>query len=180
MRTLIAAYNGMADKMSHYFQDITLLMLRLLGAKVFLDSGLLKWNGWFDFNEQQYNLFLYEFFCPDPPRDGALQLCNPQTLEYAEGSTTVSIVEGLTIMAGIVEVLLPVLLIVGFLTRLGALGLLVMTLFIQLAIFPTWSHWWNPAAWWAIVMFTIFVFGPGKFSLDNILNIDKNKPKETV
>jgi putative oxidoreductase len=156
------------------FTDISALFMRLLLAKVFLSSGLLKWNGWFDFNEQQYDLFLYEFFCPDPAHKGALQLCNPETLEYQDGSLTVKIVEWFALSAGILEIILPMLLILGIFTRIGALGLIGMTLFIQLAIFPEWSHWWNPAAWWLAVALAILARGPGRFSLDYALGLDKS------
>ena len=74
----------------------------------FCKSGLSKWNGWFDFDEQKYDLFLYEFFCPDPVREGALLLCDPEKLDYVEGSSTVGFVESLALMTGILEVVLPV------------------------------------------------------------------------
>ncbi len=132
---------GLGAFFQTYLESLSLLFLRLLGANVFLRSGLSKWNGWFDFDEQKYDLFLYEFFCPDPVREGALLLCDPEKLDYVEGSSTVGFVESLALMTGILEVVLPVLLIFGLFTRIGALGLLVMTLFIQFAIFPTWVHW---------------------------------------
>lgn len=172
MSTIIQAYQSIGDALTRYFEDVALLLLRLLGAKVFLDSGLGKWNGWFDFDEQKYDLFLYEFFCPEPIREGALLLCDPETLEYEEGSAIVSFVESLALTAGVMEVVLPVLLILGLFTRFGALGLLVMALFIQLAVFPTWDHWWNPAAWWCVVFFTLLAKGPGRFSADWLFRLD--------
>ena len=153
------------QSITRYFEDIALLLLRLMGAKVFFESGLTKWNGWFDFNEQKYDLFLYEFFCPDPIREGALLLCDPQKLDYEEGSAMIGFIESLAFMAGVLEILLPVLLVLGLFTRLGALGLLGMTLFIQLAVFPT--------AWWAVVLFAVFARGPGLFSLDRLLGLDR-------
>ena len=173
MNAIISRYQSITSFITRYLGDIALLLLRLLGAKVFFESGLGKWNGWFDFNEQKYDLFLYEFFCPDPVREGALLLCDPNTLEYEEGSFMITFVESLTLMAGIAEIVLPVMLILGLFTRVGALGLLGMVLFIQLAVFPTWEHWWNPAAWWAVVMITIFARGPGLFSLDRLLKLEK-------
>lgn len=154
-------------------EDISALFLRLLAAKVFLESGLTKWNGFLDFNTEKYDLFLYEFFCPDPVREGALLLCDPQTLDYVEGSSVVSIVESMAYMAGVMEVILPILLIAGLFTRFAAIGLLGMTLFIQLAVFPEWSHWWNPAAWWAATLLAVLAFGPGRLSLDRLIGIDK-------
>ena len=173
MNAMVSLHQSITTAITRYFEDIALLLLRLMGAKVFFESGLTKWNGWFDFNEQKYDLFLYEFFCPDPIREGALLLCDPQKLDYEEGSAMIGFIESLAFMAGVLEILLPVLLVLGLFTRLGALGLLGMTLFIQLAVFPTWEHWWNPAAWWAVVLFAVFARGPGLFSLDRLLGLDR-------
>ena len=136
---------------------------------MFWESGLTKWNGFLQFNKDKYDLFLYEFFCPDPPRPGAVQLCDSATLEYVEGSAMVSAIKALAVMAGVVEVALPVLLVIGFLNRLAALG---MTLFIQLAVFPTWGHWWNPAMWWAVVLLALVACGPGAWSLDRLVGLE--------
>ena len=175
MNTIVNLYQSIATGITRYSEDIALLLLRLMGAKVFFDSGLSKWNGWFDFNEQKYDLFLYEFFCPDPVREGALLLCDPKVLDYEEGAAIIPVIESFAVLAGVMEIILPVLLIIGLFTRLGALGLLGMTLFIQLAVFPTWDHWWNPAAWWAVVLFAIFARGPGILSLDRLLGLESGK-----
>lgn len=149
-----------------FFEPLALLFVRFTVAKVFLDSGLLKWDGWFKFNTDTYDLFLYEFFCPEEPRAGALLLCDPATLDYAEGALSVPIIELLALAAGIGEVVLPVLLIIGLMSRYAALGLLAMTLFIQLAVFPSWSHWVNPASWWAAMLVVVIARGPGLLSID--------------
>jgi len=169
---IIHLHQSFAGLCRRYFEDLSLLVLRLVGAKVFLESGLTKWSGWFDFDEQKYDLFLYEFFCPDPIRPGALLLCSQETLDYVGGSMTVDIIETLALVAGVAETLLPVLLILGLFTRLGALGLLSLTMFIQLAVFPSWDHWWNPAVWWAVVMFALLARGPGIFSVDRLVGLD--------
>ncbi len=173
MNAIVSLYQSITTAITRYLEDVALLLLRLVGAKVFFESGLTKWNGWFDFNEQKYDLFLYEFFCPDPVREGALLLCDPKTLDYEEGSSMITFIESLAFMAGVLEIVLPVLLALGLFTRLGALGLLGMTLFIQLAVFPPWDHWWNPAVWWAVVLFAVFARGPGLFSLDRLLTLEK-------
>ena len=173
MNAIISLHQSFTSAITRYSEDIALLLLRFMGAKVFFESGLTKWNGWFDFNDQKYDLFLYEFFCPDPIREGALLLCDPKTLDYEEGSSMISYIESLALMAGIMEILLPVLVMLGLFTRLGALGLLGMTLFIQLAVFPTWEHWWNPAAWWAVVLVAIIAKGPGLISLDRLFRLEK-------
>ena len=167
-----SAYQALVVRIGGWLEPLALLGLRLAGAKVFLQSGMTKWNGFLEFNQDKYDLFLYEFFCPDPPRPGALQLCDSATLEYAEGSVIVSLIKALAVMAGVVEIALPVLLVLGLLSRLAAFGLLGMTLFIQLAVFPTWSHWVDPAMWWAAVLFALVAFGPGAWSLDRVLGLD--------
>ncbi len=169
---LVTNYRSTTQYLAGHLEPLAQLLLRLVVARVFLSSGLTKWNSLFQFNTEKYDLFLYEFFCPDPPRPGALQLCNADTLEYVEGSLTVSMVELLAVAAGVLEVFLPVLLIIGLLTRFAAIGLLAMTLFIQLAVFPSWEHWWNPAVWWATALLLIVAHGPGKWSLDGLLKLD--------
>ena len=173
LKTAQSSYKQLTTHLGLYTEDIGGLFLRLLPAKVFLASGLTKWNGFFDFNTEKYDLFLYEFFCPEPIREGALLLCNPDTLDYDEGSKMVSLIEAFAVMAGVMEIVLPLLLIIGLFTRFAALGLLAMTLFIQLAVFPEWSHWWNPAAWWAACLFAVMAYGPGRLSADRLLGLDK-------
>lgn len=166
-------YQSISFVLSTYIGSLAQLLLRLIVARVFLMSGLTKWDGILQFNSEKYDLFLYEFFCPDPIRPEALQLCSPETLDYIEGSLTVTIIKFLAITTGVLEVLLPTLLIIGFFSRFAALGLLAMTLFIQLAVFPTWDHWWNPAVWWALTLLAIVSQGPGKLSLDYFLKLDR-------
>lgn len=170
---LTSTYQSTAQLLTKNLGALSQLLLRLLVARVFLSSGLTKWNGPLQFNTEKYDLFLYEFFCPEPVRAGALQLCSPETLDYVEGSFTVLVVKMMAVGAGVLEVFLPVLLIVGLLSRYAALGLLAMTLFIQLAVFPSWDHWWNPAAWWALALLAIVAQGPGKWSLDYVFNFDR-------
>ncbi|MFU8784656.1 DoxX family protein [Aliidiomarina sp.] len=166
-------YYQLAMWLERLFEPFALLAIRLLVAQVFLLSGLSKWTGFLQFDVNKYELFLYEFFCPDPIRPGALLLCNPDTLEYTEGSFGVWLAETMAVMAGVVEVVLPILLILGLFSRFAAFGLLGMTLFIQFAVYPDWSHFWNPAAWWAGVLFLIVAKGPGLISLDRWLRLER-------
>lgn len=168
-------YVSLFSVINQWLTPIVLLGLRIQIANVFLASGLSKWNGFLQFNADKYDLFLYEFFCPDPIRPGALLLCNPETLDYDAGSGIVSFIELLAVMAGVVEVVLPILLIVGFLSRFASIGLIGMTLFIQLAVFPEWGHWVNPASWWFGVLMVLLVFGPGKLSIDRFIGLERHK-----
>ena len=168
--THLHCINAFTSKM---LDPIAMFFLRIVGAKVFWDSGVTKWDGFLEFNTAKYDLFLYEYFCPDPVRSGALLLCDPEVLDYAEGSGMVRLIEMLALTAGVLEIVLPILLVIGLFTRFSALALLGMTLFIQVAVFPSWSHWWNPAIWWSVVLFTILARGPGVLSLDRLLKFEK-------
>jgi len=66
--------------------------------------------------------------------------------------------------AAIGEHLLPVLVLIGFATRFSALGLLVMTLTIQLLVYP--DAYPTHGVWAAVLLFLI-AKGPGKVSADH-------------
>jgi len=168
-------YLQMGEQLQKFVEPLALFFLRFMVAKVFLDSGLSKWDGFLQFNVDKFDLFKYEFFCPDPVRAGALQLCDPQTLDYVDGSFMVKMIEALAVIAGVVEVLLPVLLIIGLFSRFAAFGLIGMTMFIQLAVFPSLDHWINPASWWAVSLLVIFARGPGLLSVDRLLGLEAKR-----
>lgn len=65
------------------------------------------------------------------------------------------------------EFTLPVLLVAGFLTRLSALGLLAITLVIQLFVYP--DAWWTAHAYWTALLLVLVTRGPGAISLDRLL-----------
>lgn len=67
-------------------------------------------------------------------------------------------------LAAFSEHLLPLLLLFGFATRFGALGLLGMTLTIQLFVYP--NSYPDHATWAAVLLFLI-AKGPGKISIDH-------------
>ena len=69
-------------------------------------------------------------------------------------------------MTGMAEIVLPMLLILGFATRLSALGLLAMTGVIQLVV-P--DGWVNFHLYWAALALSIIAMGPGPLSLDHLI-----------
>lgn len=73
-------------------------------------------------------------------------------------------------MAALGENLLPPLLILGFLSRAGALGLLIMTAVIQFYVFPEElikpDGNWAMHLQWAAPLLVVIQRGPGAFSLD--------------
>jgi putative oxidoreductase len=70
------------------------------------------------------------------------------------------------VLAATGEHVLPILLLVGLGTRFAALGLLVMTLVIQLLVYP---GAWAVHGTWAAVLLWLMMRGPGVVSLDHIL-----------
>ncbi len=165
-----SGYVWMVGK-SDLLEPLALLLARLAVARVFLMSGLTKWNGPFHFNPDKYDLFLYEFFCPEEPRAGALVLCS-DPVEGTYGPTTQFLVERFANLAGIAEIVLPLLLIFGLTSRFAAAGLLVMTLVIERLVFPDAASWWGSHVWWAAILLVIVARGPGAWSLDRLFGLD--------
>jgi putative oxidoreductase len=63
------------------------------------------------------------------------------------------------------ELVLPVLLFLGLFTRIGAAGLLVMALVIEIFFFPgELQH-----KYWMLILAMLIGYGGGKLSLDNLL-----------
>ena len=63
------------------------------------------------------------------------------------------------------EHLFPILLVLGLATRFSALALLVMTLVIQIFVFP--EAWWQVHMVWVALALVLIVRGGGKLSLDH-------------
>lgn len=66
-------------------------------------------------------------------------------------------------LAALGENILPILVLLGLATRLSALGLLVMTMVIQLFVYP---DAYPTHGTWAAVLLYLMAHGPGKLSLD--------------
>lgn len=68
-------------------------------------------------------------------------------------------------LATLGEFILPLLLVAGLFTRFAALGLIVMTLVIQIFVLP--DAWWGSHALWIVMAAYITAHGPGRLSLDH-------------
>lgn len=122
-----------------------LLLVQRLGiAGVFLLSGRTKVDGLISVNDSAFELFRYEY---------ALPLIPPDIAAYA---------------ATYSEHLFPLLLILGLFTRFAAASLLVMTLVIQLFVYP---DAWVTHLSWAGLLLPLIALGGGKVSLDRVLKI---------
>ena len=69
-------------------------------------------------------------------------------------------------MDAVMEIVLPVLLVLGLGTRFAALGLLVMTGVIELVVPEGWANFHLP---WAGLALAIIVLGAGPLSLDHLI-----------
>lgn len=136
---------GLASRL----QWLALLAARLLMARVFLMSGMTKWDG-LTIREDTYYLFADEYFS-----------------QYA---LPAPVIASFATAASIAEIVLPLLLAVGLLARAAALGLLTMTLVIQLFVYP--DAWWTVHVWWSSMLVLVIAFGPGQASIDHKLKLD--------
>ncbi|WP_432769749.1 MAG: DoxX family protein [Sphingopyxis sp.] len=146
MSRLFAYYDrGVALVTGRIPEGLALLLLRVALAGVFWRSGQTKVveGSFLSIDPSQYDLFASEF--SGLPLDPALAV-------------------PLTVMA---EHLFPALLLVGLATRVSAGALLVMTLVIQIFVFP--DAWWPVHSLWAAMAAVLIVRGGGFFSLDALL-----------
>lgn len=129
----------LTDKISVWFTPVFDLAIRLYVAKVFFMAGLTKIKTW----SSTLQLFEYEYSVP---------LLSPKLAAY---------------LGTAAELTLPVLLVVGLLSRPAALALFVFN-YVAMISYPDISpagikdHW----LWGALLLVTFF-HGPGKISLDH-------------
>ena len=134
-----------ADKARPLLPMSVLLLVQRLGiAAVFFMSGRTKVEGLLTVNDTALELFRYEY---------ALPVVKPELAAYA---------------ATYSEHLFPLLLVAGLFTRLSALALLVMTLVIQLFVYP---DAWPTHLSWAGLLLPLVALGGGRLSLDRALRI---------
>jgi putative oxidoreductase len=140
---LAARLLTLEDALGRLLAPLALLVLRLPVALVFWRSGRTKVEGWniFSVRPAQYFLFEHEFGMPFPVLTAHL--------------------------TAIAEHVLPLLLVIGLATRLSAFGMLVMTMVIQIFVFPT--AWVSAHMFWAVILFAVVALGPGPISLDHLI-----------
>ena len=143
MNRIVAFYDrGVAIAASRIPESIALFLLRLALAGVFWRSGQTKVieGSFLQIDPSQYDLFASEF--SGLPLDPAIAV--PLTT-YAEH-------------------FFPILLLLGLATRFSAGALLVMTMVIQIFVFP--DAWWPVHSLWVAMAAMLIVRGGGLFSLD--------------
>ncbi|WDR03504.1 DoxX family protein [Devosia algicola] len=126
--------------------SLTQLVLRLALAVPFWRSGVLKWDGFLQLNDTAVYLFSSEFKLHLP--GGPYSFPAPELVALAAGSA---------------EVGLPILLVIGLASRAAGLGLLLMTIVVQLTV----PEGWPVHITWAAMALGIMAWGPGRLSLDH-------------
>ncbi|MEY4265768.1 MAG: hypothetical protein RIS90_303 [Pseudomonadota bacterium] len=133
--------DALAKWISH---DLLALAARAAMAAIFWLSGRTKVDGWWTVSDSAYELFRTEYRLP---------LVTPElAAPLAAGA----------------EHLLPALLALGLFTRGAALGLLGMTLVIQVLVYP---QAWPTHLSWAAALLYLAGRGAGRWSLDRRLGL---------
>ncbi|MDH2296497.1 DoxX family protein [Cobetia sp. 29-18-1] len=121
--------------------DAVLILMRIIVGAVFFMSAQTKVDG-FSIKDSTFFLFEHEY---------ALPLVSPILAAW---------------LATIAEHLFPLMLWLGLGTRFAALGLAVMTLTIQLFVYP---HAWVTHGLWLSSLLVLVLQGPGRLSLDQLI-----------
>ncbi len=135
---LIGRLIGTMEAIPYWF---VALVTRISIAGVFWQSGQTKVDG-FHVTETAVELFRSEYRLP---------LIDPVIGAH---------------LAALAEHLFPALLVLGLATRFSALALLVMTLVIQIFVYP---DAWPTHGTWVACLLVMMTRGPGLFSLDHML-----------
>lgn len=143
----------LVDRANHLVQTIAVpslvqLVLRIALAVPFWRSGILKWDGFLRLNDTAVTLFSDEFMLHLP--GGPYHFPAPTVMAFLSGSG---------------EIMFPVLLVLGLGTRFAALGLLFMTLIVELTV----PDGWPIHLTWAAMALGIMAHGPGRISLDHLI-----------
>ena len=117
------------------------LVARVSIAAVFWRSGQTKLEGW-HVSDSAILLFKEEYKLP---------LIDPTLAAY---------------LATVAEHVFPVLLVIGLATRFSALALLIMTLVIEIFVYP---DAWPTHGTWAACFLILMAQGAGKLSLDHLI-----------
>ena len=146
MKALIVRYDAAAAWLSGRLPEaVLLLFVRVVLGGVFWRSGETKVEPgtWFTLTDATRELFASEYAgVPLPP-----ELAAP--------------------LANAAEHVLPALLLAGLFTRGAALGLLGMTMVIQIFVYP--ESWWAEHSLWTALALVLVLRGGGLFSLDAAL-----------
>jgi len=146
---IVRTIRSVIDWLSRLALLIAPLVLRIALAVPFFRSGLTKWDGFLSLTPSAIFLFQQDFKLHI--FGGAYDFPAPALFAFLSSTA---------------EITLPILLVIGLATRFAALGLLVMTGIIQLVVPEAWANFHLP---WAAMAVAIIALGPGRLSLDSLL-----------
>ncbi len=137
------------NRVSTFIPEALIALIMRAGiAAVFFLSGRTKVDGLLTIKDSTFFLFSEEYKVPFLPTELAAYLAT-----YAEH-------------------ILPILLILGLGTRFAALGLLGMTMVIQLFVYP---DAWSTHLGWAAILVYLIGRGPGAISLDALFGLEHSQ-----
>ena len=145
MSSVVALYDRLVGMVSGMFAEgLALLFARVALAGIFWRSYKTKVveGTWLQIDDTQYFLFEDQFSGLPIPSDLAVP------------------------MATYAEFLFPILLVLGLATRFSATALLIMTLVIQIFVFPTSDHFFGWAMMPIALSTVLIVRGGGLISAD--------------
>lgn len=146
MTVILRAYDRLVGQVSsRAMESLTLVFVRVVFAGIFWRSARTKVDegSWLSVSDTTYFLFAEEYSGVPLPSDLA------------------------AVLATVSEHLFPILLVLGLFTKFSALALLVMTMVIQIFVYP--EAWWTVHALWAALALILIVRGGGMLSLDALL-----------
>ncbi|MBU4684550.1 DoxX family protein [Cedecea davisae] len=142
---LRSLWNNAWRSLERYVSDNLLLLIARVGiAAVFFLSGRTKVTGFMTLKPSTYELFRTEYALPLIPYDIAAHL------------------------ATLAEHGFPVLLVLGLFSRFAAAGLLLMTLVIEIFVYP---DAWPTHLIWGGLLLLILSRGAGRWSLDRLFKL---------
>ncbi|MBY0270035.1 MAG: DoxX family protein [Burkholderiales bacterium] len=142
---IIGRWNRLADQLQGWIShNLIALAARIAIAAIFFLSARTKVEGLLSIKDSTFLLFEEEYKLPLLPPEFAAHMAT-----YAEH-------------------LFPILLVLGFFTRLSALALLGMTATIQIFVYP---DAWPTHLTWAVPMLYLIGRGGGAWTVDHPLGI---------
>lgn len=146
-KTILSHYDNGVEKLQQVVVPILLLLCRLWVAWVFFNSGLTKIASW----ESTLFLFEYEYQVPLLPWELAAYL------------------------GTIAELVLPVFLALGLLTRPVAAALFVFNIVAVVSYPLLWERGFYDHQLWGLMLFIVMIWGAGTLSLDKIVRRQVNQ-----
>lgn len=143
---LLQRYDDVTARLSGAIpESLLLLFVRVVLGGVFWRSGQTKVvaGTWFTLSDSTLELFRTEYAGVPLPAELAAPMANAA------------------------EHILPAMLLVGLFTRFSALGLIGMTMVIQIFVYP--DAWWPEHSLWIALALILVLHGGGLISLDALL-----------